>query len=70
MTGKNMQPFWKKLLGAVGIASFSLLGSTLAMTSAQAKQVELRAELGSPVIEAGKKQVRAKSVCSFERASD
>ncbi|GAA0420771.1 VWA domain-containing protein [Cocleimonas flava] len=56
MTGKNMQPFWKKLLGAVGIASFSLLGSTLAMTSAQAKQVELRAELGSPVIEAGKKQ--------------
>jgi len=56
MTGNKMKPYWKKLLGAVGIASCSLLGSTLAMTSAQAKQVELRAELGSPVIEAGRKQ--------------
>ncbi len=51
-----MKPYWKKLLGVIGITSFSLLGGVLAMTSAQAKQVELRAELGSPVIEAGRKQ--------------
>jgi len=56
MTGNKMKPYWKKLLSAVGMASCTLLGSALAMTSAHAKQVELRAELGSPVIEAGRKQ--------------
>ncbi len=51
-----MKSHWKKLLGVLGIASCSLLASALTMTTAQAKQVELRAELGSPVIEAGRKQ--------------
>lgn len=40
---------WKTLLGAAALTLFA--SSTL-----QAKQVELRAELGSPIIEAGKKQ--------------
>ena len=44
-----MKTHWKKLLGATVLALF-------ASTSLQAKMVDLRAELGSPVIEAGKKQ--------------
>lgn len=51
-----MKSHWKKLLGVLGIASCGLLAGALTMTSAQAKQVVLRAELGSPVIEAGRKQ--------------
>lgn len=44
-----MKLHWKTLLGAATLALFT-------STTLQAKQVELRAELGSPVIEAGKKQ--------------
>ncbi len=49
----NIKPYWKKL---VGFTLCSLLGTAMTITPVQAKQVELRAELGSPVIEAGKKQ--------------
>ncbi len=44
-----MKLHWKTLLGAATLAFFT-------STSLQAKQVELRAELGNPIIEAGKKQ--------------
>ena len=44
-----MKLHWKTLLGAATLALFT-------STSLQAKQVELRAELGNPIIEAGKKQ--------------
>lgn len=44
-----MKTLWKKLLGVATLALF-------ASSTVQAQQVELRAELGSPVIEAGRKQ--------------
>jgi Ca-activated chloride channel family protein len=48
-----MKAIWKKIIGAT---TLGLLGSVLSSAPLQARTVELKAELASPVIEAGRKQ--------------